>query len=224
GGPPGPCDTTARFEIGAVGDNIAPTWVDYTGGDTSTAVAITGTAVYTGGHFRWQNNPHAGDPAGYGALDRQGLSALDPANGLPLRWNPGRTLGVGVFDLVATDEGLWVASDTDRIADWRYHGRIAFFPLDGGTEVPDPPSGALPADIYRVPIGADRGLERQYFDGTTVGPSTPAANGGLNWQDVRGAFMLGTDLITGWRNGEITRRTFDGTTFGPPTRIEVSDQ
>src|SRR5690606_24087947 len=34
----------------------------------------------------------------------------------------------------------------------------------------------------------------------------------------------GTDLITGWRNGEITRRTFDGTTFGPPTRIEVSDQ
>lgn len=224
GGPPAPCDTTARFEIGSIGGGLAPTWVDYTGGDTSTAVAITGTAVYTGGHFRWQNNPHIAGRPGYGAMDRQGLSALDPENGLPLKWNPGRTLGVGVFDLVATKQGLWVASDTDRIASWRYHGRIAYFPLSGGTEVPRPSGGALPADIYLARVGTSQDLQRRYYDGTTVASSEPVSGGGLTWQNARGAFMLGTELFTGWNNGEFTRRTFNGTTFGAPTAINASDQ
>ena len=43
------------------GPDQQPTWVDYMGGDTTTAIDITGAAVYIGGHFRWANNPYAAD-------------------------------------------------------------------------------------------------------------------------------------------------------------------
>ncbi len=52
--------------------------------------------------------------------------------------------------MVATNDGLWVGSDTDRIKHFEYHGRIAFFPLAGGTPVPQPDPAALPVDAYTV--------------------------------------------------------------------------
>jgi len=225
GGPPGPCDTTARFETGARGSNLKPTWVNYTGGDTTYAVAVTGTAVYVGGHFRWQNNPHRGDKAGPGAVAREGIAALDPTNGLPLRWNPGRTKGVGVFDMLATSQGLWVGSDTDRIGNWEYHARIAFFPLAGGTEVPRLNPGQLPGEVYVVPTGGSNVSPRKvHFDGQTVGDATVAPAGGLSWDKVRGAFMLGDQLYTGWSDGSFTRRSFDGSSFGLSQVIDTADQ
>ena len=116
------CDTAAAWDTTATGSNLQPEWVNYSGGDTLTAVAWTDTAVYIGGHQRWANNPYAADRVGAGAVPREGLAALDPRSGATLTWNPGRTRGVAVYSLVATDAGLWIGSDTDRIAGFQYRG------------------------------------------------------------------------------------------------------
>ena len=143
------CDVIARFEMGATGADVQSTWRDYTGGDTTYAVAVTGTAVYVGGHFRWMNNASAADTAGPGAVPREGIAALDPANGMPFSWDPGRERGVGVFDLLATPAGLWVGHDTDRVAS-EQRKRVAFFPLSSGTTPPPNITGSLPTDVYRL--------------------------------------------------------------------------
>ena len=131
------CDTTSRWETNQTGND--PTWIDYTGGDTSYGVAVTGDVVYIGGHMRWQNNPFQGDQAGPGAVPREGIAALDVVNGLPISWNPGRDRGVGAQALFATPQGLWVGSDT-TIFNSQRRGRIAFLPLAGGAHHADRPA------------------------------------------------------------------------------------
>ncbi|HZC27685.1 MAG TPA: PKD domain-containing protein [Actinopolymorphaceae bacterium] len=224
GGPPKSCDSAARFETGASGSALTPTWVDYTGGDTFYAAAVTGTAIYVGGHFRWHNNPTVADQAGPGAVSRDGIATLDPANGLPLKWNPTRTRGVGVFDLLATSQGLWMGSDTDRVGNWEYHARIAFFPLAGGSDVPRPPVGAVPGDVYLVPTGASPSPIKRHYDGTTVGSSAAVPAGGLTWSNVKAGFMLGDQLYAGWSDGTFNRRTFNGSSYGSPTAVNTADK
>ena len=54
------------------GADVSPTWVDYTGDDTFWSVAVTGTAVYVGGHERWVNNPSGPNNAAVGAVAAPG--------------------------------------------------------------------------------------------------------------------------------------------------------
>src|SRR4029453_18729206 len=131
------CDAPPRGEVGPPRPRQQPTWVDYTGGDALYSVAITGTAVYVGGHQRRMNNSFAADKAGPGAGAPRGGAPPPPAPRAPLSWNPGRDRGVGAFALVATAQGLWIGSDTDRIGRYEYHAKIAFMPLAGGIPVPE---------------------------------------------------------------------------------------
>ncbi|MDQ7909593.1 delta-60 repeat domain-containing protein [Phytohabitans sp. ZYX-F-186] len=126
-GPTRLCDAAARFDVAGTGRRN-PTWVNHTGGNTLLSVAVTGTAVYVGGHQQWLDNPHGHKTAGPGAVSRPGIGAIDPRTGKALPWNPTRSRGVGVRAFLATPNGLWVGSDTDRLGN-EYHGRIGMFPL-----------------------------------------------------------------------------------------------
>ncbi|MFI0351479.1 PKD domain-containing protein [Actinomadura sp. 9N407] len=220
------CDTHARWENVATGTGKQPTWVNWTGGDTSYAVEVTGNAVYVGGHFRWANNPYAADRAGQGAVSREGIAALDPANGLPFTWNPGRTRGVGVFDLLATPQGLWMGSDTDE-AGGEWHQKVAMFPTAGGKELPALNTGALPGNIYYAGgtgLIADNYLRHRSFDGTTAGAPVDDPTGGIDWRTTRGAFMISGVLYHGSSNGAFVSRSFDGGGFGPAEPVDTADQ
>ncbi|WP_449063368.1 hypothetical protein [Planomonospora algeriensis] len=102
--------------------------MNHTGGDTLYSVAVTGAAVYVGGHQRWLDNPHGRDSAGPGAVARTGIGAIHPVTGKALRWNPTRTRGIGVKAFLAHRGGLLVGSDTTRLGR-EYHARIGMFPL-----------------------------------------------------------------------------------------------
>ncbi|MBG0567728.1 delta-60 repeat domain-containing protein [Actinoplanes aureus] len=125
------CDSAARFETRA-GGRQNPTWVQRTGGDSLYAVAITGPAVYLGGHQRWFDNPYGtdGNGPGPGAVSRPGIGAVNPSTGKALPWNPTRSRGVGVRAFLTAPEGLLVGSDTDQLGR-EYHGRVGMFPLGG---------------------------------------------------------------------------------------------
>jgi len=120
------CDSASKWMTTDVVSN--PVWVNYSGGDSLHSIAITGAAVYVGGHQRWMDNPGGSDFAGPGAVERPGIAALDPTTGKALPWNPTRSREVGAKELYATPAGLWVGSDGDRFGK-EYHEGIGFAPL-----------------------------------------------------------------------------------------------
>lgn len=203
------CDTVTRWETASTGND--PSWASYTGGDTTYGVAVTGSAVYVGGHQRWANNPYQGDQAGPGAVPREGIAALDPVNGLPLSWNPGRARGVGAQALHATAQGLWVGSDTTRIGGLQ-RGRLALMPLAGGTTVPAVAPAYLPRDLF-LAGGTSTVLQRRAVDanGVPTGAAT-AAGSAMTWSTLRGGFLLDGTLFYGLADGALYRRTFDAAT------------
>lgn len=221
------CDTTSRWELGRTGGDQEPSWINYTGGDTTYGVAITGGVVYVGGHMRWQNNPSPsrGDVAGPGAVPREGIAALDPVNGLPLTWNPGRLRGVGAQALYATDQGLWVGSDTDRIGG-ELRPRLALMPLAGGSTVEAVPDPELPNDVFAVQRTAPGAILRRGLNAAGAPTSSSmVANADMDWSTVRGATMIGGTLYYGRTDGAFYRRTFDpvmGAT-GPEVQVDLRD-
>jgi hypothetical protein len=214
------CDSVSRWEGNTSGPGQLPTWADYSGGDSITQVAVTGTAVYAGGHQRWENNPFAGDTAGPGAVGRMGIAALDPVNGMPFSWNPGRDpRGSGVWAMLATQDGLWVGSDTGYI-DGLNRNRIALMPVAGGETIPTWNIGTLPGDLWTLGVGTNP--THRSFTGTSAGAQATLSGTGIDFSQVRGAFMIGGTLYTGQSNGTFLARPFDGTTFGAATTVALN--
>ena len=52
-------------------------------------------------------------------------------------------------------------------------------------------------------------------------PCPPAA---IDWNQVRGAFMLNGQLYLAQADGSFTRRTFNGSTYGTPVAVDTQDQ
>lgn len=214
------CDSAARFDVAATGTAVEPAWQAATGQDSLLSVAVADNAVYVGGHQKWMNAIQSGADQQAGQVPRPGLAALDPANGMPLTWNPGRhPRGDGAEELLATDNGLYVGSDTEYVGNRQYYRpRIAFFPEEGGTAPVVQADPLLPRSLYR--LSGNTVTARQFTGTTATVPSTVATTGGVNWNSVRGAFMIGTKLVYGATDNKLHYRTFDGTAFGPDNVID----
>ena len=163
------------------------------------------------------NNYYGRDFAGQGAVERPRIAALDPTNGMPFSWNPGKDRGKAVYALVATNDGLWVGSDTDHTA-FETHRKIAFFPLAGGKTPPPTDPYTLPGDLYNV-LGA---LARRTFDGSTLGTTSIVSTPGTDWSTTRGIFALQGMLYNGSTDGKFYARTFDGSSVGPAQQINLN--
>ncbi|MGH3471558.1 MAG: hypothetical protein ACRDPG_05885 [Nocardioidaceae bacterium] len=213
------CDSASRWETHASGLSLQPTWVDSSGGDSILSVAVSDPAVYVGGHFRWLNNPDGHNRPAAGAVPRPSIAALDPINGLPLRWNPGRVpRGRGVSAMLLRASGLWIGSDTSYLGDRQYvRKRLARLPLRGGYAPSRPATPGLPGKVY---LARSSGAVDRTFTGASCGPDRTAPSGTVPWGKVRGAFMLGHRLYYGLSNGTLNSRSFDGTTFGSPSVID----
>ena len=212
------CDATARWEFSASGNAVQETWADYTGGDTLYGMGITNEAVYVGGHQRWMNNstPNGGDNFGPGAVAREGIAALDPLTGVPLSWNPGKERGVGTFEITPTADTLYIGHDTQYV-NGEYRPRLSAFPMTTSTNV-DPQLIRLPVNLYQG--RTDGSLRVADMDGTSASNASAAGTGGVDWSQLKGAFMQNGQLFA-WNlnGGAFTKRSFNGTTFGAPSDV-----
>ena len=229
------CDTVTRWESSVpASSNQQPTWISYTGGDSIYSLALSGTAVFAGGHPRWLNNNYGHDSAGAGAVPRPGLGAFDPRTGLPIAWNPGRNpRGHGAEALLVTAKGLYVGSDTDYIGNRKYlRKKVAFFPLADGYALPPEHVNGLPGNVVMAGrptavggVGVNDVVSRP-FDGTTPGADSTLGNAGVDWGQAKGGFLVDGTLYYGFQNPNdnntyyLYRRSFDGSSFGPATVVD----
>jgi hypothetical protein len=121
------CDAAARFDANFDPNNVHPTWINYSGGDTFHSVAVAGNDVYVQGHIRYLDNPDGANSCVTTCVERKGIGDIDAVSGLATPWNPGKDRGVGGKDLTVTSAGLWVGSDTVHIGG-ESHQDLGFFP------------------------------------------------------------------------------------------------
>ena len=191
----------------------SPAWINYTGGDTLTAAIVDRRVVYIGGHQRWLNNSYGRNSAGPGAVTRQGIAALDPANGLPLSWNPGRSRGYGVYGFALTTHGLWVGSDTAALGG-EQRARLGLFPSAGGTSLPAYAAGRLPARLLQLGAASTSQVKARLFNGKAFGAPKGVATS-TAWRNVRGAFVVDNTLYSAWSDRTLRASPLKG---GPLTR------
>ena len=177
------CDSVSRWSTTDTGTAVQPTWVDWTGNDSFWSVAVTGTAIYLGGHQRWVNNPNGSDSPAPGAIPRPGMAAVDPASGMPLAWNPGREpRGAGAYAIMATPQGLWVGSDTNYFGDFKYErDEIGFFPLAGGYTPASTTTASLPANVYEAGELPTSNNTNVLYRVDAGGPAISAIDNGPDW-------------------------------------------
>ncbi|MEH0843682.1 delta-60 repeat domain-containing protein [Micromonospora sp. CPCC 205711] len=200
------CDAIARFETSTRGAAIDATWVNYTGTDSVTSVEVADNVVYVGGHFRWLNNANGNDSAGSGAINRFGLGALDPINGMPLNWNPTRSgapsgttaWGAIMWELWRGSNGLLAGFDSDGLGN-EYHGRMGLFPLAGGRTAPAV-NAPTAASGYLYLGTASGQATKVSFDGTSVG--APVASSQPNLTSAGASFSVGNKLY--WAKTDAT--------------------
>ena len=147
-----------------------------------------------------------------------GIAALDPQNGLPYSWNPGRyprAPACGHSSARRTASGS-EATPTTSTSPITRASRSCPWP---GKEHPAGEPGVLPGDLYTVGAGAT--AMRRSFDGTVAGAPTAVTGFGLASASIRGAFMLSGQLYLAWSNGHMDVRSFDGTAAGTPKTIDL---
>ncbi len=217
------CDTISRFDFGDLtGTDVQPTWINYTGGDTTYDVVATDHAIYAGGHFRWLNNDKSidGRSAGPGAVERLGMAALDPLNGLALlNWRSDRNpRGLGTFALIAEPEGLYIGDDTDFL-NGTQHQKLKFLPI-GSDVVSRPELPSLPTTALSV--NSSDTVTANVFDGVSFGPTMVLSNS--EFSQVRGAMYVGGSLFYADANNNMWASRFNGTTFEPRTSVNLYGQ
>jgi hypothetical protein len=213
------CDAISRYEIDDLSNtDVQPTWVNYSGGDSVYEVVATDHAIYAGGHYRWLNNDTTsnGRSAGPGSIERRGMAALDPLNGLTLlNWRSDRNpRGVGVFALISEPEGLYLGDDTDFM-NGSEHRKLKFLPLS--TEIiARPETPALPTTIVTPDGGALDGIT---YNGTTFGTPMTMSNSG--WSDTRGGMFVGGSLFHADSQSRMWKSVLDNGVFQPRTQVDM---
>lgn len=207
------CDTAARFETSASSNDLQPTWVNYTGGDTLWAVAVTEQAVYVGGHQRWLNNSLGSDYANSGAVPRPGLAALDLDTGLPLKWNPGRNpRGAAVFALLPTSDGLWLGSDTEYLGNFSTRRpRLAFFPLAGGAKETSDSTANVPGTLFSA--GSTTAVDPSVLYRVNAGGGTLSTlDSAADWAAEGGSYRSGSSSSSSYTGNIAVDGTVPATT------------
>jgi len=213
------CDSIARYDFGDLTNtDVQPTWVNYTGGDSVYEVVVTDHAIYTGGHFRWLTNDafFGADLQGPGSVERRGLGALDPINGLTLlNWRSDRSpRGVGVFAMIAEPEGLYIGDDTDFLNGSK-HAKLKFLPITENT-ISRPDEPVLPTTMINN-NGAV--LEASSFDGITTG--IPIQLLDSDWTDSVSATFVGGLLFHADVAGNMWMSRFIDGNFEPREQVDM---
>ena len=152
---PSVCDSVSRFSATATGTNVAPTWIDYGGGDSFYSVQVAGAVVYAGGHNRWSNNQCGNNAAcAPNVVLNMGLTAIDANTGLTIPWwQPLTERGAGTMSLTTfpagefsgSNGGLIIGNNVNTNAGV-YHAFNALFPLPSASS--SPTFGSIPSGMF----------------------------------------------------------------------------